>query len=65
MAKKINLKDPKALRKSSGKNQSSFWGEIGVTQSGGSRYEAGRNMPKPVQKLLRLKYEQDIKVEAV
>lgn len=27
---------------------------IGVTQSGGSRYESGRRMPKPVKELLRL-----------
>ena len=27
---------------------------IGVTQSGGSRYESGRTMPKPVLQLLRL-----------
>jgi hypothetical protein len=27
---------------------------IGVTQSGGSRYESGRNMPRPVRELLRL-----------
>ena len=31
-----------------------FWSRIGVTQSGGSRYESGRNMPKPVRELLRL-----------
>ena len=35
-------------------NQQEFWGRIGVTQSGGSRYESGRNMPKPVQELLRV-----------
>ena len=65
MSKKIDLKNIKDFRKSAGKNQANFWNEIGVTQSGGSRYEAGRNMPKPVQKLLRLKYEQGVKVEAV
>ena len=35
-------------------NQQDFWGQIGVTQSGGSRYESGREMPKPVRELLRL-----------
>ncbi len=35
-------------------NQQEFWSRIGVTQSGGSRYEAGRAMPKPVRELLRL-----------
>jgi hypothetical protein len=35
-------------------NQQEFWGQIGVTQSGGSRYESGREMPKPVRELLQL-----------
>jgi hypothetical protein len=35
-------------------NQSDFWKRLGITQSGGSRYEAGRNVSKPVQLLLAL-----------
>ena len=35
-------------------NQQEFWSRVGVTQSGGSRYESGRRMPKPVRELLRL-----------
>lgn len=38
-------------RKRLGLNQSEFWAALGVTQSGGSRYEAGRRIPKPVMKL--------------
>lgn len=45
-----------ALRKKNGLNQTAFWSIIGVTQSGGSRYEAGRTMPKTVQLLLQLAY---------
>src|SRR5258708_8165042 len=37
-----------------GLDQEDFWTRIGVTQSGGSRYESGRTMPKPVRQLLRL-----------
>lgn len=37
-------------------NQVEFWKPLGVTQSGGSRYESGRNIPKPVQMLIRLAY---------
>lgn len=48
------IEDPRAIRKKLGMNQLEFWGAIGVTQSGGSRYEAGRNMPRPVRELLRL-----------
>ena len=39
-----------------GLNQSEFWSRIGVTQSGGSRYETGRKMPKPVAMLFELVY---------
>ena len=44
------------LRKSLGLNQLEFWSRVGVTQSGGSRYEAGRSMPKQVARLLHLTY---------
>lgn len=37
-------------------NQTKFWNAIGVTQSGGSRYETGRKIPKPVQILLVIAY---------
>lgn len=46
--------NPKAIRKQLGLNQQEFWSQIGVTQSGGSRYESGRSMPKPVRELLRV-----------
>lgn len=48
------LSNPRDIRHRLGLNQQEFWGMIGVTQSGGSRYESGRSMPKPVQQLLRL-----------
>jgi transcriptional regulator with XRE-family HTH domain len=48
------LADPREIRRKLGMNQQQFWGMIGVTQSGGSRYESGRNMPRPVRELLRL-----------
>lgn len=46
--------DAREIRRKLGMNQQEFWSLIGVTQSGGSRYESGRNMPRPVQHLLRL-----------
>lgn len=52
--------DPRELRKKKGMNQSEFWSAIGITQSGGSRYESGRNMPKPVAELVRLRHEEEI-----
>src|SRR5512134_1091314 len=46
--------NPREIRRRLGMNQEQFWTQIGVTQSGGSRYESGRNMPRPVRELLRL-----------
>lgn len=48
--------NPLQMRKKTGLNQTAFWSRIGVTQSGGSRYESGRAMPKPVEKLLVVAY---------
>jgi len=52
--------DPRELRKKKGLNQSEFWSAIGITQSGGSRYESGRNIPKPVGELVRLRHVEEI-----
>lgn len=41
-----------ALRVDAGMNQQEFWAVFGVTQSGGSRYENGRAIPKPVRMLV-------------
>ena len=45
-----------AMRKKAGTNQSVFWSAVGIGQSAGSRYESGRNIPRPVQMLLRIAY---------
>lgn len=49
----------KAIRQKLGLNQQQFWSPIGVTQSGGSRYETGRNIPKPVRLLIGIAYDED------
>lgn len=54
MTRAQRISNPRAIRERLGLNQQDFWGQIGVTQSGGSRYESGRDMPKPVRELLRL-----------
>ena len=48
--------DPVAARQKLGINQTKFWSRVGVTQSGGSRYESSRKIPKPVQRLLEIAY---------
>ena len=57
--------DVKALRKKLGMNQQQFWSRLGVTQSGGSRYESGRNIPRPVQQLLRLVHVEQIDIAKI
>lgn len=56
MAKKNKLDFNKiaADRNKQGINQTDFWKQYGITQSGGSRYESGRNIPKPLAILMRL-----------
>ena len=44
------------MRKTSRMTQEDFWGRIGISQSGGSRYERGRSIPEPVRILLALAY---------
>ena len=47
--------NPADYRRKCGMNQSVFWGQFGVTQSAGSRYETGREMPDAVKILMALK----------
>jgi transcriptional regulator with XRE-family HTH domain len=56
---------PRDIRHRLGLNQEEFWTRIGVTQSGGSRYEGGRSMPKPVRELLRLVHVEQIDLSRV
>ena len=52
--KKLDFSDIADVRKNGNLNQTEFWTRYGVTQSGGSRYESGRNIPKPLAILLWL-----------
>lgn len=57
--------DVREIRRGLGLNQQQFWSRLGVTQSGGSRYESGRNIPRPVQHLLRLVHVEQIDIEKI
>ncbi len=59
------IENPREIRRNLGLNQQAFWGKIGVTQSGGSRYESGRNMPKAVRELLRLVHVEQVDLAKV
>lgn len=52
--KKLDFSDIATARKKENLNQQAFWKRYGVTQSGGSRYESGQNIPKPLAILLWL-----------
>ena len=57
--------DVREIRRKLGLNQQQFWSKLGVTQSGGSRYESGRNIPRPVQQLLRLVHVEQIDINKI
>ncbi len=61
--KTIDEIDVREIRHKLGLNQSEFWSSIGVTQSGGSRYESGRSIPRPVQALLRLVHIERVDID--
>lgn len=55
----------RALRRTLGLNQTEFWAHFQTTQSGGSRYESGREIPDPVQVLLNIALATDAKAAAI
>jgi len=59
------IANPRSIRQKLGLNQQDFWSQIGVTQSGGSRYESGRAMPKPVRELLRIVHVEGVELSKV
>ena len=60
-----DIDNVKEVRKETGLTQTEFWEALGVTQSGGSRYESGRKIPKAVRELIRIIYKEKIKLEDV
>jgi transcriptional regulator with XRE-family HTH domain len=56
------ITNPRSIRRRLRLNQQDFWSRVGVTQSGGSRYESGRSMPRPVRELLRLVHIEGIEL---
>jgi hypothetical protein len=61
----INSAFVQAYRKQVKESQKTFWARFGVTQSRGSRFELGANIPKPVMILLRLYFEARISDEDI
>lgn len=63
--KKINtIKDYRLVRVKLRLNQTEFWTRIGVSQSGGSRYEKGRKVPRPIAVLAHEVYVMGKEIDA-
>ena len=58
----ISTEKIKTLRQKLGLDQTAFWEQVKVTQSGGSRYENGHNVPKPTRALIRVIYGEWVKL---
>ena len=54
---------PKELRLQLGMTQADFWTPVGVSQSGGSRYESGRKLPPAISALLHLVHIQGVCID--
>ena len=54
--KPATIKNYRELRRKMDISQSEFWSRIGVTQSGGSRYETMRKVPNTTQTVIDLTY---------
>jgi transcriptional regulator with XRE-family HTH domain len=59
LMKTISGKQALAMRNSLGVSQSKFWKRLGISQSGGSRYECGRAIPLTVYLLMQLAYSRN------
>lgn len=62
---KMTKFDSKSARTAIGLNQTEFWRHVFVAQSGGSRYENDRTVPKPVQALLIMAYGTEDEAKAM
>lgn len=60
-----SIPNPREVRRKLGLNQLEFWSRIGVTQSGGSRYESGRSMPKSTRELFRLVHIEQVDIAKI
>lgn len=54
----------KHLREQANLTQKAFWNSLGLTQSGGSRYEQGQALPKPIRILLFAIYVAGLRLDA-
>ena len=65
LGKNLTSTEIKAIRQNQCLNQSEFWEAVGVTQSGGSRYENGHTIPTQILELIRIIYIEGIPLEKI
>ena len=56
---------PKELRLKLGLTQGGFWTPVGVSQSGGSRYESGRKLPAAISALIHLVHIEGVDLNSI
>ena len=59
------IENVREMRKKLGLTQTEFWSAVGVTQSGGSRYESGRAIPNAVRELVRIVHIEGMALDKV
>ena len=59
------IDNPRDIRKKLKINQTEFWNQVGVTQSGGSRYESGRAIPNAVRELVRIVHIEGVPLKQI
>lgn len=62
--KQITGSAARHLRDRVGLTQKDFWEPLGVTQSAGCRYEAGKFIPKPIRILVFVNYVAGLRIDA-
>lgn len=62
--KDIDGRAVRHLREKAGLSQKSFWNPLGLTQSGGCRYENGAPIPKPVRTLVFMAHVAGLSIDA-
>ena len=65
LSKGLTCSEIKTIRQTRRLNQAEFWDAVGVTQSGGSRYENGHNIPRQILELIRIVYIEGIPLDKI
>lgn len=65
MARNAEVFDTRALRLKLGLSQPAFWGKVGVTQPGGSRFEKEGRVSLPVRMLIEVVHIKGVDLDTI